>query len=275
MPPAGKARRKSHAIKSVVSSPMDKGWPPNWSVSFSDMTTLLMTAFILIYALTAKRIPKEFLSMTEQQRITPEAIEYLKKIKMLKGNPEIVVSMLKHMTPRQSTAIKEIKNVGQLEKDLKAYLSQRSMEDMVAIEQGVDAVSVSPRAPLLFAEGDARLKPEGTKLLGKIAELLKEIPSYQIRIEGHSDTTPMSPFHRYRYHSNWELSYARAVAVARTFVSQGMPADRIGVSGYGQERPKYPNDTEENRAKNRRVEITISFAKHEEAPMAQPPGSSR
>lgn len=290
-PPGKSPRRKSHAIKDAVSSTMDKGWPPSWSVSFSDMTTLLMTAFILVYALTAKKIPKEFLSMTEQQRITPEAIEYLMKIKMMKGNPEIVVAMLKHMTPGQSTAIKEAKGMRRLEEKLKQRLSETGMADMAEVvgtgsgkgaadaagtEGAFDTVMVTPRTPLLFAEGDARLRPEGTKLLERIAQLLKEIPYSQVRVEGHTDTKPMSPFRRYQYHSNWELSSARAISVARYFISKGIPAERIGVAGYGKEKPKCPNDTEENMAKNRRVEIYISFEKQEEdASLPSPAGASR
>jgi chemotaxis protein MotB len=141
------------------------------------------------------------------------------------------------------------------------------MDQIVETETGIDAVLITPRAPLLFAEGQAKLKPEGYKLLDKIIKLLEGIPYYQIYIKGHTDPKPIDYFHRYLYPSNWELSYARAVSIAGYFIQNGIPAEKIGISGYGSEKPRYSNDNEEGRAKNRRVEIYISLAN----PQPQPP----
>jgi chemotaxis protein MotB len=232
------------------------------------MTTLLMTAFVLIYALTAKRVPKEFLAMERGHVITPQLIEQLKKMKNVKTSTENLILTLKNVSPQQEAAIKEAKIIKGMEKELKEYLTSTQLDQVVETETGIDAVLITPRAPLLFAEGQAKLKPEGYQLLDKIIKLLEGVPYYQMRIEGHTDPKPIDYFHRYLYPSNWELSYARAVSIAEYFIRNGIPADRIGISGYGPEKPRYSNDSEEGRSKNRRVEIYISLAKTE--PQAQP-----
>lgn len=242
-------------------SRLDADWPPAWSVTFSDLTTLLMTAFVLWYSLTAAKIPAELLAMG-QKKLMPEDIEYLKKYKAQKTEQGASsATMIKQITPRQEVAIEEIKKLKQFEDKLKEYLVSMQIQDVVEIEEGIEAIIVTPRSPLLFTEGKAELKPQGRELLDKIIRLLKELPYYNIRIEGHTDPKPIDPFHRYKYHSNWELSYARAVSIANYLIENGMSPERIGVAGYAAEKPRYANDTGENRAKNRRVEIFISFAK--------------
>lgn len=243
-------------------SALQKEWPPVWSVTFADMTTLLMTAFVLWYSLTAMKIPPELLAIKKFPVITSEDTERLKeKGAITEIVQRQVVSEIKKLTPKQESAIEELKKIRELHKELKDYVSSSGLEGAVDVEAGVEAVLVTPRAPLLFAEGEAELKKEAFGLLDKIVHLLKEQPYYQLRIEGHTDTKPIDPFHRYKYPSNWELSYARAVAVAKYLISRGVSPTYLGVTGYGEEKPLSPNDTEENRVKNRRVEIYISFAK--------------
>jgi len=244
-------------------SPLERDWPPIWSVSFADLTTLLMTAFILWYSLTAVAIPVEFLRIAPQRPITKEDVEYVQRLKRKVVPPEIMVTQVKKITSRQEKAIEEIKKLREFKEELKKYIATQLIEDVVEIEEGIEAILVRPRQPLLFDEGKAVLKEKGLGLLDKIVALLKEVPYYQLRIEGHTDIKPISPFHRYRYPSNWELSSARAVSVAKYFIEKGVPPQRIGVSGYGSEKPIFPNDNEENRAKNRRVDIYISFAKNQ------------
>ncbi|MCM8795829.1 MAG: flagellar motor protein MotB [Candidatus Omnitrophica bacterium] len=241
-------------------SPLDENWPPVWSVSFSDLTTLLMTAFILWYSLSAAQIPVNLLAIAQKKGITKEEIEYLQRTKAI-THRETTISMIRNITPRQEMAINELKKLKEFEKELKEYLTSIQIEEVVETKEGIDAILVTPRAPLLFDEGKATLKTEGLGLLDKIVQLLKEVPYYNIRIEGHTDTKPISPFHRYKYPSNWELSSARAVSVAKYLITKGIPPERISVAGYGEEKPRFLNVNEENRAKNRRVEIYISFAK--------------
>ena len=106
----------------------------------------------------------------------------------------------------------------------------------------------------LFDEGSADLKPRAMEVLDVVADELKDIPNH-IRIEGHTDDRPISTP---QYPSNWELSSARATSVVRYLVdNHDIPQNRISALGYGEYRPVKPNNSIENRALNRRVDIVI------------------
>jgi chemotaxis protein MotB len=106
----------------------------------------------------------------------------------------------------------------------------------------------------LFDSGSATLKPEGIKVVKKLAETLKDYPDTVIHSEGHTDNKPISTG---RFPSNWELSTARATAVIRTLQNQGISPERLIAIGYGDTRPAVPNADAESRSKNRRVEIIV------------------
>lgn len=106
----------------------------------------------------------------------------------------------------------------------------------------------------LFELGSADIKPEARQTLDLIATQLVEVPN-QIRIEGHTDNLPISTA---RFPSNWELSTARASSVVRYLITNhGLPPDQVSALGFGEYRPLVPNDTPQNRARNRRVDIVI------------------
>jgi len=107
---------------------------------------------------------------------------------------------------------------------------------------------------VFFDLGEATLKPEAMTALRKIAPVLKELPN-ALRVEGHTDNWPIRTE---RFPSNWELSVHRATNVVRFLIEeQGFDPDRLSAAGYAEYRPIRPNDTAENRAVNRRVDIVI------------------
>jgi len=107
---------------------------------------------------------------------------------------------------------------------------------------------------VLFDSGKADIKPDAKKILDGIAPMLKRI-NHHIRVEGHTDNRPI---HTKQFPSNWELSTARAVNVVRFFIEQhNFSPYIISAAGYGEYRPVAPNDSEKNRALNRRVDIVI------------------
>ncbi len=107
---------------------------------------------------------------------------------------------------------------------------------------------------ILFESGEAELKPEGQKILEKIASVLSQHTNRQVHVIGHTDDVPI----RRKYASNWELSTARATAAVR-FLQEHASVDphRLGALGYGEFHPISPNTTAEGRAKNRRIEVVI------------------
>jgi chemotaxis protein MotB len=116
---------------------------------------------------------------------------------------------------------------------------------------------------VLFASGAAELNPEGKDQMLKVAQALiqigSEIPddiAWVLRVDGHTDNKPVSGTGKYA--DNWELSQARALAVVKFFVGQGIPADRLAATGFGEFQPLEPGDSDEVRAKNRRIELKLT-----------------
>jgi chemotaxis protein MotB len=114
---------------------------------------------------------------------------------------------------------------------------------------------------IFFDPGNDTLKQPAVDILKTLApELIKR--SVDVRVEGHTDARPISTV---RFHSNWDLSTARATAVIMRLAAEGMPPARLAAAGYGEFRPIAPNDTDEGRRQNRRVDLVISIAAPPEA----------
>jgi chemotaxis protein MotB len=144
------------------------------------------------------------------------------------------------------------KNVQNAAQQLKEMMGKGEMAGQVEINKEGLRITLEEKGNLPFFEsGKADLTNEIIENLEKIYPILKKLSSdYEIIVEGHTDNVPI--FTR-QFQSNWELSTARATAVVRYLVSKGIDPRRISAIGYGEYRPVAPNDTPENRQKNRRV----------------------
>ena len=107
---------------------------------------------------------------------------------------------------------------------------------------------------ILFDPGKTDLKGEGKDALSQVSSVLKEIPNRNFQVAGHTDNAPIKSA---RFRSNWDLSTARAVEVVNFMISTGMDPKRLSAAGYADQSPVAPNDTPDNKAKNRRIEITL------------------
>jgi len=107
---------------------------------------------------------------------------------------------------------------------------------------------------VLFDSGRAEIKDEGEETLRQVAEVLSQIENREFLIVGHTDNVPIRSR---RYPSNWELSAARGVVVAKFLAENGMDESRLGAAGYADTQPVSTNETEEGRAQNRRIEIVL------------------
>lgn len=107
---------------------------------------------------------------------------------------------------------------------------------------------------VLFDSGSAVLKKAGQDAVAQVAQALAGIPDRQFLVAGHTDDRPIRSA---RFPSNWELSTERAVVVTRFLITKGMKPDSLGALGYGEFDPLVPNDTDDHRAQNRRIEIQL------------------
>jgi OOP family OmpA-OmpF porin len=103
---------------------------------------------------------------------------------------------------------------------------------------------------LNFETGSTQLTPESVPTVDSLVVILKAYPAVAVRLEGHTDSTGDAP-------ANKKLSLDRAIVVKEIMIKGGIPEERIGTDGYGQENPIAPNETEEGRAKNRRTELVV------------------
>ena len=119
------------------------------------------------------------------------------------------------------------------------------------------------QSEVLFSAGSADLNDGGKAEMLKVAEALiqigREIPddiAWVLRVDGHTDTVPLSGTGRFR--DNWELSQARALSVVKFFIENGIPADKLVAAGFGEFQPLEEGDSDEARSKNRRIELKLT-----------------
>ena len=108
---------------------------------------------------------------------------------------------------------------------------------------------------VLFPSGKAKLSDAGMEAVKEVSQVLAGLPGKRrFQVEGHTDNVPIKTA---RYPSNWQLASARALNVVETMIEAGMPGQRISAAAYGEYRPVANNDTDEGKARNRRIEIVL------------------
>jgi chemotaxis protein MotB len=158
---------------------------------------------------------------------------------------------------------------------LMSQLQKEVSEGQVAIQQYEGKLTVNVAEKIFFDSGSAELKPGGKEVLSKVGHIVKGLTDKVIRVEGHTDNVPISKSLRSTYPTNWELSAARATTVVRFLQEQaGVPPKMLVAAGFGEYQPIAPNNTPENKQKNRRIEIVLQqrdVLKRTEAPLAPTP----
>ncbi|MEB3197170.1 MAG: OmpA family protein [Candidatus Sericytochromatia bacterium] len=223
----------------------DSGGRERWMVTYADMITLLLVFFIVLYASSSSISGEKFdrlagsLATSIKKTVKPKVSDRLafqnddsKQTRKFKATADAVLVSLVKTDPKS---------------DVKVDIDERGMI--------VSLIDTS-----FFDSGSAVLKPAGQRVLKKVAANFKGLPN-EIRVEGHTDSLPIRTA---RFASNWELSSARATAVARYMIDQvRLPAHRMSVAAFAENKPVASNGLSEGRKRNRRVDIVI--LKQEEA----------
>ncbi len=203
-----------------------------WLIIFSDITTNLMLFFLMLFAMTR---------MTASDRQMAVA-----------GMESTVVNE----SARQQA---ELERQARIEREEQAIRRLQQSVDEGALA-GKAAIAVTDRTVKIalnpesfFAIGSASLNPGTLAVLESLVGHVRMFPN-DIIVEGHTDPTPVRGG---AYRSNWELSIARAVGVVNFFTENGIDPKQMVAAGYGEFHPAYANDSEANRARNRRIEITL------------------
>lgn len=211
----------------------------NWLVSYSDMMTLLLFIFVILYCLAVQN----------QGRVN-EALQSFYGAFAGGNRASVFDSSNLGSIPVKGQAGSE----DSIYSDVNKYIEKNNLKGKVNVQEKDNGISLELQENILFDPGSALIKPENTGVLDKIGELLKTL-SNDIIIEGYTDDRPIDSGY---YQSNWELSSDRAVKILRYFTdTAGLKPERFQAVGYGQYKPIADNRTAEGRRKNRRVDIII------------------
>ena len=259
----------------------EKAGIPAWVVTFADLMSLLMCFFVLLLSFSEidaqkfKQIAGELSKAFGVQREVPvlEVPMGTSPIfdQFSPAPPEpSVVNEVKQTTTDEQPELETLKSPtdvaveSAIQEELEKTLEQVRSVLETAIEDGrVNLIQDNHRIIVrveekgAFPSGSADLTWEFEGLLLEMADILVQIPG-KLTIEGHTDDVPIRT---QRFYSNWDLSAARAAAVANALLAEGnLKPARLAVTGLAYTEPRVPNTSSENRAKNRRVEIIIDLS---------------
>lgn len=243
--------------------------PDRWMVSWADFLTLLFAFFVVLYASSqadrarAERVSESVRRALEQGGFTALLASVLGGTvnDLGQGNAQRKgpggAGIVRHQGPKEGLD----EGLGGAVVELRPVLSYLVQQLKDEIEAGKMHVSLQPRGLVVsfqegafFKSGDATVSEENMQAIAKVAQVIKTLPN-PVRLEGHTDPIPI---HNDRFRSNWELSAARAIAMLELFRDRfGLPEDRLSIAAYAANAPVAPNDTEEGRARNRRVDIVL------------------
>lgn len=219
-----------------------------WIVTFSDLMTLLLVFFILLFSISSLN-QKKFENVLESIRMSLNARQRPYAMMEVLEVPERIDKTIRIDELTGLTSRKD-----KIERDIKSYISKHKIQDNVNVSILDDKIVVQIRGTALFDSGDAVLKLSAEPILKELVTVFEAYNDYNINIKGHTDNVPISTL---KYPSNWELSAIRATNVLRFFISQGINPLRLTATGYGSLMPLRPNTSPENRAANRRVEFVL------------------
>lgn len=219
------------------------GGAPEWLTTYSDMMTLLLCFFVLLFSF----------SSVDAEKFQSIMRSFQGGSGVLSGGTTLDIPLI---------PVEDDLDVESELEDLKGFLEEYAdtlgLGDRIIIQPEERGVVIRFMDNVFFDSGSADIKKESFEILKAVAEILnrEEFSNRQIKIEGHTDSDPI--YRSPRFPTNWELSSARATNVLRYLVEvETIDGKRVSSSGYSYYREIAPNDTPDNKAKNRRVDIVI------------------
>ncbi|MSN25041.1 MAG: OmpA family protein [Geobacter sp.] len=151
----------------------------------------------------------------------------------------------------------KVKEVSSTYEKLLSNMKNEIAQGQVTISELRGKLTVNMEAAILFDSGRSDVKRDGLAILNKMVETLKGVSDKAIRIEGHTDNVQISGSLTRIFPTNWELSAARAINVAKYLQQQGIDPRNLSAEAFAEFKPVADNSTKEGKAKNRRIEITL------------------
>ncbi|MFW2489314.1 flagellar motor protein MotB [Clostridium chromiireducens] len=222
-----------------------------WLLPYSDMLTLLLALFIVMFAMGQTDKAKMQAMAKEFNIIFAGGSGMMDK----DGN-----SMIPMEDAGESDSIStndsqiEEDKMTEIKKKLEQEIKQEGYADKIKVDLNGEGLDIAIQDVVLFNSGEADVLKEVSPVLLKISKMLNGLDN-QIRVAGYTDNVPIS---NGKFRSNWDLSAMRAINVMNFMVSSGgIKQDNVSIQAYGEYKPKTSNSTEEGKAQNRRVEIYV------------------
>ena len=224
----------------------------SWLVPYADILTLLLALFIVLFASSS-------VDQTKLEQMSAVFNEIFTSGTGVMDNPAVVQTQNGSTSQLQTGASKYMEDQDRLKESqnrVEEFIAINELEKQFETKMTDEGLLITIRDSVLFDMGRAELKAEYATIADELSQLLMFDPPRNIVITGHTDNVPINTN---EFDSNWDLSVMRAVNFMKEVVSGNEELDSkyFSVKGYGEYNPIASNDTEEGRAKNRRVEVLV------------------
>ncbi len=227
-----------------------------WLISYADFMTLLFALFVVLFA-SSHHDKKTIQSVSKAVKQGFQEMGAFSSSDSAADNSRVIGPTSTGEARPSTVPANAGIDIIELQRKLKKTLGKEIERQEVVLRMTPEGFVISLHELGFFDSGEARLMPGAGDKIKRIAEVLMQY-GLDMRVEGHTDDVPI---HNAQFASNWDLSTARAMAVAMMLVNEsGVDPQKMSIAGYGQYHPAAGNDTPEGRRANRRVDIVVVSA---------------
>ena len=237
----------------------------SWLLPYSDLMTLLVALFLVLYAMSATDAKKfEEMSQAFSSALNggPGILEHSSatptKSNLDQGKNEKLDNVVDKNTGKSEISKlrqQEQQDLEKLKKQFDQYIKNNGLTDLLSTKLNQSQLMITISDNALFSSGLAIVKDDSRQLAKSISNMLQQFPDYEVLVQGHTDNIPIS---NSSYSSNWDLSVDRALHFMKILLlNPNLNPQKFSPIGYGEYHPIADNSTAQGRAKNRRVEVSI------------------
>jgi chemotaxis protein MotB len=211
------------------------------------------------YDAKAKEADEAKAKTTQLQQQLTESEQQINQLKTSLGmaQSQAISDDQKAQLEEAKHAIQDAQERGKLLDDLQTKFKKMIDAGHIKVTTRHGRIVLQLHNDVLFDVGQAEVKTAGKPALAEIAATLKSVPGKRFQVAGHTDIAPITTETKKTFPTNWELSAARAIAVVKLLVQEGVDPNMLSAAGYSLYDPVASNATADGQAKNRRIEITL------------------
>lgn len=237
----------------------------SWLVPYADILTLLLALFIVLFSMRSEDIEKTNAMFNSLNKALNTIVIFDSSSggqdpgnpnpKSTEADTEDEKKPENEQPPAGKTPVlnKDEQNLQELLSELQEHIDQNNLQNEISLDDISQGIQITLKDRIVFDSGSDHIKQNFIPSLDEITRILQRLDN-AIIVEGHTDNKPI---HNSKFQSNWELSGARAAAVVHYLQNSGISPTRLRFTGAGEYQPVAPNDSDQNRQKNRRVSIIV------------------